>query len=126
MNLSEFSQTTTRHLLLNNGSKVKLVKHQQIILVQADDNYSRLYLDDQTEFRLSKTLGLVEEEINSDMFFRCHRTYLVNVNFIKEISKGDEMCITLKNGNIIPLAKRRLPDLRKLISKKSNSLVLSK
>jgi two-component system LytT family response regulator len=85
-----------------------------------------IYLDDHCEFRLSKTLSLVEEEINNEMFFRCHRTYLVNVFFIKEISKGNEMCITLKNGSKIPLAKRRLGELRKLIGEKTKSALYSK
>jgi two-component system, LytTR family, response regulator len=126
MTFTEFTPTTTRQLLLNTASTVKLINHHQIVFIQADDNYSMLYLDDQSEFRLSKTLGVVEDEINNEMFFRCHRTYLVNVFFIKEISKGDEMCITLKNGNKIPLAKRRLGDLRKLIGEKSKSAVYSK
>jgi two-component system LytT family response regulator len=126
MIFTEFTPTTTRQLLLNTANTVKLINHQQIIFIEADDNYSKIYLDDHTQFRLSKTLGLVEEEINNEMFFRCHRTYLVNVFFIKEISKGDEMCITLKDGNKIPLAKRRLGDLRNLIGEKNKASVYSK
>lgn len=126
MNFTSFSQTETRQLLLNTANTVKLINHNQIIFVEADDNYSKLYLDDQSEFRLSKTLGLVEEEINNEMFFRCHRTYLVNVFFIKEISKGDDMSITLKNGSKIPLARRRLGNLRKLITDQTKPVIYSK
>lgn len=126
MNFQIFPEPAPRQLLLNTANTVKLINHNQIIFVEADDNYSKIYLDDHTEFRVSKTLGVVEDEINNEMFFRCHRTYLVNVFFIKEISKGDEMYITLKNGNKIPLAKRRLCDLRKLIGEKTKSAVYSK
>jgi two-component system LytT family response regulator len=126
MTYTDLTSTTNRQLLLNTSSAVRLINHQQIIFIEAEDNYSKIYLDDQTEFRLSKTLGLVEEEINSEMFFRCHRTFLVNVFFIMEISKGDDMWITLKTGNKIPLAKRRLADLRKLISEKSKTALYSK
>jgi two-component system LytT family response regulator len=125
MTYPEFIPTANRQLLLNTSSAVRLINHQQIIFIEAEDNYSKIYLDDHTEFRLSKTLGLVEEEINNEMFFRCHRTFLVNVFFIKEISKGDYMCITLKNGSKIPLAKRRLGDLRKLIGEKSRPALYS-
>ena len=126
MNFHSFTQLETRQLLINTAITVKLINHRQIVFVEADDNYSKIHLDDQTEFRLSKTIGVVEDEINNEMFFRCHRTYLVNLFFIKEISKGDEMCIKLKNGNKIPLAKRRLGDLRKLLTDKNKSAVYSK
>jgi two-component system, LytTR family, response regulator len=126
MNFYSFQQPETRQLLINTAITVKLINHRQIVFVEADDNYSKIHLDDQTEFRLSKTLGVVEDEINNEMFFRCHRAFLVNLFFIKEISKGNKMSITLKNGNNIPLAKRRLGDLRKLISEKYKSAIYSK
>jgi two-component system LytT family response regulator len=126
MNFSDFPQNSTHQLLLNTATVVKLVNHHQILFIEADDNYSRIYLENQTEFRLSKTLGVIEDEINNEMFFRCHRTYLVNVFFIKEISKGDDMSITLKNGSKIPLARRRLGNLRRLIIDQAKSVIYSK
>lgn len=118
MNPTDFPQTANRQLVLNSIKATKLVNHYQILFIEADDNYSRVYLDDETEFLLSKTLGVVEAEMNDAMFFRCHRAYLINILYIREISKGNDMCITLKNGSIIPLAKKRLCELRKLIAEK--------
>lgn len=126
MNYIEFLQTTNRRFLLNTASAVKLINHNQIIYIEADDNYSKIYLDDKSEFLLSKTLGVMEEELNDEMFFRCHRTFLINLLFVKEICKGNEMCLLLKNGAKIPLARRRLCDLRRIISNTSKSVAYSR
>jgi two-component system LytT family response regulator len=111
--------------MLNTTSAVKLINHSQIIYIEADDNYSKIFLDDNSEFLLSKTLRVVEEDLNNEMFFRSHRTYLINLLFVKEICKGSEMFLLLKNGTKIPLARRRLCELRKIISNTRKSSVYS-
>ena len=126
MNYKDFYQTANRKFLLNTVNAVKLINHNQIMYVEADDNYSKIFLDDHSEFLLSKTLGVVEEDLGNEMFFRCHRTYLVNAFFIKEICKGNDMCILLKNGLRIPLAKRRFGELRKLLNDKNRTTIYSK
>jgi two-component system LytT family response regulator len=125
MNYTEFLHTSTRRFLLNTTSAVKLINHSQIIYIEADDNYSKIFLEDNSEYLLSKTLRIVEEELNNEMFFRSHRTYLINLLFVKEICKGSEMYLLLKNGAKIPLARRRLCELRKIFSDISKSSVYS-
>lgn len=116
MNYRENQPILSHKLFLNKANTIRLVNHSQIIYIEANDNYSKIFLDDRTQFMLSKTLGVLEGVIDHEMFFRCHRTYLVNLFYIKEISKGRDMFIILKNGSKIPLARRRLGDLRRLIS----------
>jgi two-component system LytT family response regulator len=116
MNYTEILQTSTRRFMLNTTSAVKLINHSQIIYIEADDNYSKIFLDDNSEFLLSKTLRVVEEDLNNEMFFRSHRTYLINLS---------EMFLLLKNGTKIPLARRRLCELRKIISNTRKSSVYS-
>lgn len=126
MNYFDFTQASNRHYLLNTARIVKLIYHHQIAYVEAESNYSKIFLDDKTEYLLSKTLSLVENEINDGMFFRCHRTYLVNTKYIKEISKGAEMFIILNNGCRIPMAKRRMGDLRRILTEKNSESAYSK
>jgi len=126
MNSIAFPNAQNRQLLLNSSNAVKLVNHWQILYIEADDNYSKVFLNDKTEFLLSKTLQVVENEIDDQMFFRCHRSFLINIQFIREIYKGDDMCIILKSGNKIPLSRRRNGNLRKLLSIKSKTTAYSK
>ena len=52
----------------------------------------------------------VEKELDSKMFIRCHRSYLVGLKYISQIGKAG---ITLDNGKIIPVSRRLYNDINK-------------
>ena len=45
----------------------------------------------------------------SNIFLRCHRSYIVNMN---QIDTFDERDIRMKNGDVVPMRQRRRQDLR--------------
>lgn len=49
-------------------------------------------------------LAWVEEKLAGQGFFRCHRSYLVNMRRIERIAGTD---LTVKGGSVIPLSKHR-------------------
>jgi two-component system LytT family response regulator len=118
--------SSQRKLLIKTVKTVKLISYHQIIFIQADNNYSKIFLDDKSEFLLCKTLHHLEVEIDKSIFFRCHRTYLVNIHFIKEIIQGKELTIVLENDHKIPLARRRNYDFMKFLTKSELTTVYSK
>jgi two-component system LytT family response regulator len=85
----------------------ELVKLNSIIYCQSDSNYCKVVCIDGTEFLLAKTLKYVEELIKSDLFIRIHKSYLVNLNYIVKFDKGDELKITLTNGEQLPISVRK-------------------
>ena len=50
-----------------------------------------------------------EEKTSSNIFFRCHKKYLVNLNAIDFIKNH---MITLKNGEILPVSRRKWTQLK--------------
>ncbi len=50
-----------------------------------------------------KTITLAENELNKDLFIRCHRGYIVNIMYVKNIRSSH---IVLADGNIIPVSKK--------------------
>lgn len=51
----------------------------------------------------------LEEQLGSN-FYRCHRTYIVNMAYITEYEKD---CITLVNGDKVYMAKKKYGDFVK-------------
>ena len=64
--------------------------------------YSELYLDDETTVVLRKTLKELEDELDCIHFVRIHRSYLVNLNFVQEVSSQ-----IILFGKKLPVAERR-------------------
>lgn len=89
-----------------------------IVYCQADINYTQIFLKNSSKIIVSKTLKYIENLLPDDLFFRIHKTYLVNINYIKKYSKIDGPRITLENGTQLEVATRRTEEFVKAITKK--------
>ena len=71
---------------------------QSILYAKADDNYTQLFLQNNTKKLVSKTLKYFEDALANNGFVRIHKSYLVNINCISKYNKGKGGTITLNNG----------------------------
>ena len=94
-----------------------LVNKSNILYVQADDNYCQVHLVDGSCLIASKTLKSVEELITESQFLRVHKSYLVNLNYVKHFHKST-MEIELVNTNRIPVSHRKQALFVKVITQK--------
>jgi two-component system LytT family response regulator len=78
----------------------------EILLVEASNNYSKLLLTDDRVFLISKTLKDVQEVLEEEHFLRVHRQYIINLNHIKQFNRNEGIII-MKNGASIPLARNQ-------------------
>ena len=79
---------------------------QNLIRIEADSNYSRLYFSDGSTLLVAKVLRKFEDELDKRFFIRPHRTHLVNTSFVSSYTKGRYSSLLLANGELIPVARR--------------------
>lgn len=99
----------------------EFLKFNSIIYLEAQSNYTKFYLTNNSTIITSKTLKHFEEILPIDLFFRIHKTYLVNMNFIKRFSKIDEFLIVLITGQKLPVSHRKKDEFITKITEKANS-----
>lgn len=90
-------------------NKVKVFDINEIIYFESSPKVHRVilhYQDGSIEYY--DQLKNVENE--NALFFRCHQSFVVNINQIKEIDKKEKI-ILLNNGEICPVSSRKLNDL---------------
>lgn len=56
--------------------------YDDIVYVKADGNYSVIYLKNHTKHLLYHSLKYFERELPGNIFYRCHRSYIINVILI--------------------------------------------
>jgi len=78
--------TQNEFYVKDKGAYVK-VKVAELMFVQADDNYSRLFTT-KKNFILSSTLKVIEGKLPTKNFVRIHRSYIVNISFVDKIQDG--------------------------------------
>lgn len=59
---------------------------------------------------LSKNIGEIEKEINSDLFFRTHSGFIVNMSVIKTVESKRNGEVILLNNIKIPVSQRRVKE----------------
>lgn len=96
----------------------QLEKVADIMYCEADENYSKIHTIHKNTILVTRTLKAMEELLQGDVFFRIHKSYLVNLNYIKSYSKIDGYRVTLENGVVLDVATRRNDSFVKALTKR--------
>jgi len=84
-----------------------------ILYLEADDYYCKVHTEDHS-YLATKTLKKLNAQLPPDgPFFRCHRSYVVNLNRITEI--GD-LCVYLDKRKV-PLSRSKRAEVLQLVNK---------
>ncbi|MCK5075700.1 MAG: response regulator [Calditrichia bacterium] len=93
-------------IVIKDGSVINIVPVNEITHIEAQDDYVNIYTKDKTHLKY-ETLTHLEEVLDERQFCRIHRSYILNINFLKEIqplSKDSRIAI-LKNGKNISISR---------------------
>lgn len=80
------------------GSSLRMISTREILFFQSDEKYTRVQTET-TEVLIRKTLKELEDELDPDEFWRIHRSTLVRVDAITEVTRDfrGRQLIQLKN-----------------------------
>ena len=87
-------------------TKLSTEESSKVMYCQAESNYTFIHFEPERLLVKCKTLKAVQEELDKNHFMRVHSKYLINVNYIKEVSE-DRHHVKLINGKVLPIARRR-------------------
>src|SRR5690554_3951864 len=78
---------------------------KDIVHCQSDRNYTYFYLNDGRKVFTSRTLKDYEDTLCLPDFIRCHRSHIININYLERYDRGDGGTIIMKDGTEIPLSR---------------------
>ncbi|MCQ4636707.1 LytTR family transcriptional regulator DNA-binding domain-containing protein [Anaerovorax odorimutans] len=97
------------------GSKTLLFEPKDIDYIESLNKANFLSVRNST-YQVSHTMDELEEMLKKFGFFRCHRSYIVNVQKVEEIEKWTKNSYSLRLNNSqhsqIPLAKGRVAEMK--------------
>lgn len=134
-------QAKDHHLLdhfLNNIGKIQMpqkialpqlggisfIEVDNIVSIQADSNYSIIHLNTMQKLVISKTLKDFEDILEGNQFVRIHKSYIVNLRYIKEYNTADGGIVKMTDGNQWSISRRQLENF--LEKMKQASLMFDK
>ncbi|RFS16113.1 LytTR family DNA-binding domain-containing protein [Emticicia sp. C21] len=94
----------------------QFVPVNNIIYCEADEDYTHIYLNDNTKITVSKSIKDFEDLLANYDFFRIHHSFLVNRDYIKRYTKGEGGTITTEQGTELPVSRRRKSEFLEWLS----------
>ena len=102
------------------GEKIMVFNTEDIIVVEADKKESRVYTTKEcylTKMKISDW----EEELPENQFYRCHRSYLVNLSKVREIEPwfNNSFMIHMESCPVkIPVSRNNMKEFKSLFQVK--------
>ncbi|MCM1237153.1 MAG: LytTR family DNA-binding domain-containing protein [Ruminococcus flavefaciens] len=103
--------TNTDFLIISENRQTKKVFLKDIFYIESVGRIAKIHCNDGT-LETYEQIGVLEDKLSDKSFFRCHKCFLVNLNYVDAFNKTD---ICLENGEKIMLAKRRYDEFQKVI-----------
>lgn len=94
-------------LKVKDQSRTYLFQLNDIAYFTSADNYVKVHCGEQTVL-MRESMSSLEKRLDSNIFFRVHRTALINKNFISQIVKAKgETKLVMKDETVLPISRRR-------------------
>ena len=84
-----------------------ILKLEDIIVCEAEKNYTIIHLRDKRPLIVSRPLLEYEKILEGTTFLRVHRTYLINLQHISEYHRGEGGVVIMSNGAEIEISRRK-------------------
>lgn len=105
-------------IVVREGSRIKSLKVTNIVRFEAANQYVRVHSENSSHL-ISKTLSALESELDPELFFRLHRSAIVNIAFVSGIKSvpGGPFQVELSCGDTITVSRRRRDELQRLLKR---------
>ena len=96
----------SKRIVVKSSGRIHFVKVDEIDWVEAEGNYVKLHVGSETHL-FRDTMNSIESQLDSDVFFRIHRSHIINIERVKELQPwfNGEYVVFLKNGTRLTLSR---------------------
>ena len=96
------------------NDEVRFISFEEIIYCKSINNYTTVFIQGGKSYLCSKTLKDIESKLPSDVFFRIHHSYLVNLQSITALKK--QSCeVEIENKLMLPVSRTQKTALYELL-----------
>lgn len=112
----DLEEEILERIVVKNGTQIKLIPVQQIIFLEAYDDYVKIHTKDGMYLK-NKTMSSFEKQLDPKQFVRVHRSYIIKVDQLSKIEpmEKDSYKAILLNGEKVSISKSGYARLKQTI-----------
>lgn len=99
-------QEFSEKIVVKSEGRVRFIPTSEILWIESDANYLKLHTQHESAL-IRETMANFSKKLDPAKFLRCHRTVIVNSEYIKELKPwfNDEYIAILHNGTQLPIGR---------------------
>lgn len=113
--LGDSSSSPLERISVEELGEYRVIAADEILWIEADEGFATVHTEE-GEYLTDFSLKFLEENLAEELFFRCHRSYIVRLDAIKRISPWGagtyRLMVGKKESEGVPLARSRAPELK--------------
>jgi DNA-binding LytR/AlgR family response regulator len=106
-----------RKLAVRKGGRTVLLDLDDVVYISAKNKSTYVHTYE-NQFLVDLTLSELEERLSKDAFRRLHRSYMINLNKVKEIGRAEGAYVVVvadRDETQIPVARRQVKSFREAV-----------
>ncbi|PCI32086.1 MAG: DNA-binding response regulator [Flavobacteriaceae bacterium] len=111
--LNNINGSPSDKINISADGKVYLLEQDDVVMLKSDKSYTTIFLKNEQQIVVSKTLKEVERKFTFSQFYRVHNSYLINLNHVKEYLKGLGGELIMSNGLTASISRNKKAELFK-------------
>lgn len=100
-------------IILSSGYS-EVVKIGNIVFIAGSGSYSEVFLNDKRKIVCTIRMHTFEENLRNEFFFRIHKSYLINLNYVFRVFHTD-LRIELMDNTRLPLSRDKKKDFWEML-----------
>lgn len=114
-----YNKTSIEQFTFKGKDSVEVIPFKDIIFIEAMGSYSKIHYrkeHQEKNFVMSHSIAEYEELLPAHLFYRIHKSYLVNRVHVTQIYKGENPSTLLDDKKTLPVGRRRLQSFLSFIN----------
>jgi two-component system, LytTR family, response regulator len=111
----EQKKHTQNKITIPVSQELLIINTDDIIHIEAHNNYSHFYFTNRPKVIVSKTLGEYDAMLTQQGFYRVHQSHLINLNHVESVNSSDGDFIMLTDNHRVELSRRKKNDFLQML-----------
>ena len=114
LQLKDQENNAIHRIALPTSHGLDFIDLKDILYCESDGAYSYLHYTDGTNLLISKPLKYLEDILCDFQFFRVHKSYIVNKDYVTKYHRGSGGLLIMKNGARVKVSRSKKDELLNL------------
>ncbi len=103
-----------KRIALSTQDEVIFVRVRDLIRLEAEANYTRVFRLDESSILLSGNIGHFEKLLHEQQFYRPHQSHLINMQRVNKYVKSEGGYFLMVDGSQVPIARLKREEVKRL------------